>query len=208
MKLFYYELKFFVTKNLKVVTKTLQNKGSTITYVFCFNGYCKLHTNSNSMIKKIPFLLLGITANAQELHHQMLSGQGHHVVLDSGIAIRQSIGQQSIIGTYTNNQLRVEQGFQQSALKMSTNATLANDIKITVYPNPFKDMINFQFSKPINETVNVTIFDVLGRTVYNKENTVSDTTLTIYNLNLADGEYIVKVATKNYYYTINLIKAP
>jgi len=160
------------------------------------------------MVKKIAILLISISVNAQELHHQMVSGQGHHVVLESGIAVRQSIAQQSVIGTYTNNQFRVEQGFQQSALKMSTNATLANDIKITVFPNPFKDIINFQFSKPINEVVNVTIFDVLGRTVYNKENTVADTTFAIYNLILADGEYIVKVATKNYYYTINLIKAP
>ena len=141
------------------------------------------------MVKKIAILLTCISANAQELHHQMVSGQGHHVVLESGIAVRQSIA-------------------QQSALKMSTNATLANDIKITVFPNPFKDIINFQFSKPINEVVNVTIFDVLGRTVYNKENTVANTTFAIYNLILADGEYIVKVATKNYYYTINLIKAP
>jgi hypothetical protein len=160
------------------------------------------------MLKKIAFLCIGISANAQELHHQMVSSQGHHTVLESGIAVRQSIAQQSIIGTYTNNQLRVEQGYQQSLLKMSTNATQANDIKITVYPNPFKEKINFQFSSAVNDVVRVTLFDVLGRTVYNKEHTVTGTTFTLSNLNLSLGEYIVKVTTKNYYYTINLIKAP
>ena len=44
----------------------------------------------------------------------------------------------SVIGTYSNNQIRVEQGYQQSALKMSTNATLADDIMITVYQTLLK----------------------------------------------------------------------
>jgi hypothetical protein len=160
------------------------------------------------MIKKIVLIMLSISANAQELHHQMISTQGHNVVSETGITVRQSIGQQSVIGTYTNNQFRVEQGYQQSTLKMNTNATMVNYIKITVYPNAFKDMINFQFSKPINEVVNISIFDVLGRTVYSKEHHISDSSLAIYNINFADGKYIAKVAIKNYYYIINLIKAP
>ena len=158
------------------------------------------------MVKKIALLLLSVTASAQELHHQMVASQGQNVLLESGIAVRQSIGQQSVIGSYSNNQIRVEQGFQQSALKMSTNATLANDIKITVYPNPFINRINFQFSKPLNENVSITFFDVLGRIIYAKESSLNETTLTLNDLNFADGKYIVKVATKNYYYTLNLLK--
>lgn len=159
------------------------------------------------MIKKIALLLFGISVSGQELHHQMVASQGHHVVLESGIAVRQSIGQQSITGTYNTSELRVEQGFQQSNLKINTNATHENDIKITVYPNPFNDRINFQFSKPVNETVSVTFFDVLGRIVFTNETALTENTLTLSNLNFADGEYIVKVATKNYYYTINLLKS-
>ena len=160
------------------------------------------------MIKKIVLIMLSIGANAQELHHQMLSSQGHTIVSETGITVRQSIGQQSVIGTFTSNQLRVEQGYQQSMLKMSTNAIMGNDIKITVYPNTFKDMINFQFSKPINGVVNISIFDVLGRTVYSKEHHISDSSLAINNLHFADGKYIAKVTLKNHYYIINLIKSP
>lgn len=152
--------------------------------------------------------MLSIGANAQELHHQMLSSQGYTIVSETGITVRQSIGQQSVIGTFTSNQLRVEQGYQQSMLKMSTNAIMGNDIKITVYPNTFKDMINFQFSKPINGVVNISIFDVLGRTVYSKEHHISDSSLAINNLHFADGKYIAKVTLKNHYYIINLIKSP
>ncbi len=166
----------------------------------------KLRTNYKIMVKKIALLLLGFTASAQELHHQMVASQGQHVLLQSGIAVRQSIGQQSVIGTYSNNQIRVEQGYQQSALKMSTNATLADDIMITVYPNPFINKINFQFSKPLNENVSITFFDILGRIIYTKESSLIETTLTLNDLNFADGKYIVKVATKNHYYTINLLK--
>lgn len=160
------------------------------------------------MIKKIVLIMLSIGANAQELHHQMLSSQGYTIVSETGITVRQSIGQQSVIGTFTSNQLRVEQGYQQSMLKMSTNAIMGNDIKITVYPNTFKDMINFQFSKPINGVVNISIFDVLGRTVYSKEHHISDSSLAINNLHFADGKYIAKVTLKNHYYIINLIKSP
>lgn len=50
----------------------------------------------------------------QDLHHQMLSAQGTTGVLSNGLYVSQTIGQQSVIGTYTVGGKTYGQGFQQS----------------------------------------------------------------------------------------------
>jgi hypothetical protein len=39
----------------------------------------------------------------QSLHHQMLSAQGSSSTLSNGIFVSQTIGQQSVIGNYTQD---------------------------------------------------------------------------------------------------------
>lgn len=160
------------------------------------------------MVKKIIFLFFGFTTHAQEIHHEMISSQGNHVTIQNGYTVRQSIGQQSAIGNFTNEQFRVEQGFQQSSFKVGTNLNNQTNIKLIAYPNPFKDKVSFEFSKPISEKITITFYDVLGRVVYVKENILNnESNIIIGNINLADGEYLVKVLGQNYHFTINLLKS-
>ena len=60
----------------------------------------------------ITFLLATTTASAQ-LHHQMLSSQGATIKFSNGITVTQTIGQQSVIGNYNNQHVKLGQGFQQ-----------------------------------------------------------------------------------------------
>ena len=137
----------------------------------------------------------------------MLSSQGTSAQTSGGITVRQTIGQQSTIGNYRNSNFIVGQGFQQSD-KMRTTITPVISIKTITYPNPFIDKVNFQFSAPIAGPIKITLFDVMGRLVYSKEELSADNnTLTLENLSFAQGEYFVKLSAKNYTYSTNLLKS-
>ncbi len=136
----------------------------------------------------------------------MLSSQGTTTRTSGGITVRQSVGQQSAIGNYRGSNLIVGQGFLQSN-KMKIKSPPVISITTTTYPNPFIDKVNFHFSLPISGPIKISLFDIMGRLVYYKEKMAFDNTLTIDNLDFAQGEYFVKLTAKNYTYTTNLLKS-
>lgn len=152
------------------------------------------------------FLLVGIKAFGQELHHQMLSSQGTSKVLSNGIYVSQTIGQQSVIGNYTQNGVTFGQGFQQSVWSKYINSSINNSITTVTYPNPFVSSINFQFSLPIKETISVALFDVRGRLIYSEDKKAIDNILTIELPNLASSNYLVRLSTTNYTYYTQILK--
>ena len=157
-------------------------------------------------MKTILLLLITFSGYSQRLHHQMLSSQGTSTHISSGISVRQTIGQQSPIGNYRNGNIIAGQGFLQSN-KMKIKTPPVISITTITYPNPFIDKVNFRFSSPISGPIKITLFDVMGRLVYNKEKMPYDNTLTIDDLFFAQGEYFVKLTAKNYTYTTNLLKS-
>lgn len=136
----------------------------------------------------------------------MLSSQGMSTKSVAGIAIRQTIGQQSVIGNYKYANLIAGQGFIQGN-KMKTVAAPVVTIKTVVYPNPFIDQINFEFSTTLVGPIKITLFDILGRMVYSAEKNSVDNKVTIDNLYFAQGEYIATLSAKNYTYSTTLIKS-
>ena len=119
-------------------------------------------------MKTILLLLITFSGYSQRLHHQMLSSQGTSTHTSSGISVRQTIGQQSPIGNYRNGNIIAGQGFLQSN-KMKIKTPPVISITTITYPNPFIDKVNFRFSSPISGPIKITLFDVMGRLVYNKE---------------------------------------
>ena len=136
----------------------------------------------------------------------MLSSQGTTTNTSGGILLRQTIGQQSVIGNYRTTNAIVGQGFLQSETMKTAVAPVVSITTIT-YPNPFIDRVNFQFSSPISGPIKVALFDVSGRLVYYKEKMPYDNILTIDNLSFAQGEYFVKLTAKNFTYSTNLLKS-
>ncbi len=157
-------------------------------------------------MKKIIFFLLCNGIYAQQLHHQMLSAQGRVITTSKDVKVSQTVAQQSVIGTSSNNKMIVSQGFQQS--KVSNAAIVANDvITTTVYPNPITDNVNFKFSSPIIGKIKITLFDIHGRLLLYQEKEAVDTILKITNLQLAEGEYIVRLDGSRYSFTTTIIKS-
>jgi hypothetical protein len=158
---------------------------------------------------KYLLLLFSVTFHGQILHHEMLSSQGISTKTSNGLIVRQTIGQQSLTGTSTNKDYVVMQGFQQSLWGKyiaSNNIEAVEDIKTTTYPNPFTETINFQFSKPVTDVISISIFDVLGRLIYEQKKKAVNNVLTIDLASLPTSEYLVRLNTTKLNYYTKIIK--
>lgn len=157
---------------------------------------------------KYLLLLFSVSFYGQQLHHQMLSSQGASVQTTDSFIITQTVGQQSSVGNSSNNYI-VMQGFQQNLWDkyISSNKTDAvEDIKTITYPNPFLTSIHFQFSKIIQESINITIFDVSGRLIYQGNKTAVNTVLTLDLSKLPSSEYLIRLNTDSFNYYTKIIK--
>jgi hypothetical protein len=153
------------------------------------------------------FMVFISEAQAQELHHQMLSAQGASKELSNGMYVSQTVGQQSVIGNFTKDGKTYGQGYQQSVWSkyISTNAN-NNTITTVTYPNPFVSTINFQFSQAIKEPISVSVFDIRGRLIFSQEKQASGNILTLDMPQLASSNYLVRLSTPNYTYYTQILK--
>ncbi|MFZ4680309.1 MAG: T9SS type A sorting domain-containing protein [Flavobacterium sp.] len=152
------------------------------------------------------FMVFISGAQAQELHHQMLSAQGASKELSNGMYVSQTVGQQSVIGNYTKDGKTYGQGYQQSVWSKYISTNTNNNITTVTYPNPFISTINFQFSQTIKEPISVSVFDIRGRLIFNQEKQASGNILTIDLPNLASSNYLVRLSSPNYTYYTQILK--
>jgi hypothetical protein len=149
-------------------------------------------------------MLFTVSVNCQKLHHQMISAQGGNSVTQSGIVVKYTVGQQSVTGTKTGNVI-VQQGFQQSNWDkiIATNEVVINT---TTYPNPYVDVVNFQFSQSIGDSVSLLVFDVLGRQVYANSLQILENKTSINLQELQSAEYFVQLSNNTFTYHTKIIK--
>ena len=152
---------------------------------------------------------------AQKIQSSTIGAGGATTVVD-GKYYSQIIGQQSAVtGTSSNGGVVVRQGFKQPTLLarsiaasgIKLNVQEENPISYTAYPNPFVDQIHFQFSKPVNGLITVTIFDLLGRLVYKEQKETTQNILTLDHLQFSQNQYLVKLSASNYDYTTQIIQS-
>jgi hypothetical protein len=154
------------------------------------------------------FMFFSISFYGQVLHHQMISSQGLSMKTPNGLVVKQTIGQQSITGSSSNNYV-VMQGFQQSlwGKHVASNKAVEMDhIKTVTFPNPFTQTVNFQFSKAIKEMVSIYVYDLLGRVVLQQEKMPNDNILTIDLTSVVSSEYLVRLKTFKFNYYTKIIK--
>jgi hypothetical protein len=159
-------------------------------------------------INKLVMILIFISSSplyGQVLHHQMISSQGNTIKTSEGLLIRQSIGQQSAVGNFNKDYL-VQQGFQQALWVnyLSTNYPL--EITVTSYPNPFSTLLNFNFSKQINSTIRINVFDFSGKLVHEDSKINSNELVNIDLAHLASGCYLVRLISTDFIYHSQIIR--
>lgn len=131
---------------------------------------------------------------AQELKRQMLSAAGGSQLVTTMAGdyfIQQSIGQQTVIGSYTveNNQLR--QGFIQSLPAIVLGGD-PNGLEVVVYPNPFTNGVVVNLEQGLEDAIEVEVFDFSGRLVQNTS-FEANSQLTIPLYGLSQGAYFMRL---------------
>lgn len=142
--------------------------------------------------------------SAQKLHHQMISsGAG-----GSNKYLKESIGQQSIIGTSKFIEGIIQQGFIQSKISKDIFINKKNkDISLVIYPNPFVFRFNIKFPEDIKGNFKISIFDLLGKLIFEKEETINQSIITIDNFYFPEGNYLVKISNEDYNFSGQIIKS-
>ncbi len=146
-----------------------------------------------------------ITFHGQVLHHQMVSSQGTYKILSDGTVISQTIGQQSLTGTSNKNYV-VMHGFQQSFWGKYIASNTVETIKTTTFPNPFVQTVNFEFSKVITEEININVFDLGGRLVFQQKKKPDGLILTITLPLLQSSEYLVRLSAPSFTHFTKIMK--
>lgn len=179
------------------------------------NNKCSLCGNTDiamwkRMIRAVYccVILLGLSkVNGQVLHRQMLGSQGAAVHIDNGYYVSQSVGQVAIVGSSFSRERIVVQGFQQGFSSEGASMTVELQMRSVVpYPNPFADIVNFDFGGPVKGEVRVTVFDVSGRLVAARSRTVSGDVLSLQLNFLARGMYLVRLRYGQRSYSTKILK--
>ena len=124
----------------------------------------------------------------------MLSAQGGLNQTSSGVLVAQTIGQTSVIGNYSDNNLNVGQGFQQSKVGQLHIKGLNKEISLTIFPNPFENQITISYTA--QELVNVTFFDMTGKLIYKNNLSFISENNTIDVSFFSTGIYLVRLQSK------------
>jgi len=87
---------------------------------------------------------------------------------------------------------------------LKSNASV--NIATTTYPNPFITTVNFQFSLPIKETIEIAVFDIRGRLIFQDKKRATDSVLTVELPQLASSNYLVRLTAPYYTYYSQILK--
>ena len=151
-------------------------------------------------------VLLTFTSNSvsAQLHHQMISSQGSTSKTASGVIATQTIGQTSVTGTYDNLSFKIGQGYQQAFWGRIILEQNSLDFEVSVYPNPFESDFNILYNG--EGLMSVSIYDVAGKLIYNKDHLFTTPQKTISVDGISSGVYLVRLKTNKLNYFTKLIK--
>jgi PKD repeat protein len=84
-----------------------------------------------------------------------------------------------------------------------------DDLNINIYPNPGDEIISVSISNSIAEIGTLSLFDMMGKIVYSKSikigNSTANYSLSKSNLQLASGQYVLRIITPSFTQTEQLI---
>lgn len=120
--------------------------------------------------------------------------------------VSQSIGQSSVIGTYSGKGYYLRQGYQQPSEKIKiVDAFYNNSLKAIVYPNPFELSVSISFNETITKDISITLFDIHGKLVYSKLFSSSQN-IQLELEDISQGTYILKALSNDKVFNTKIIK--
>ena len=143
-------------------------------------------------MKKIYFLfstvLLSLGLNAQMLTPTVISSTGGFAT-NGGTSLSYTVGEMTMVQTFTANGNILTQGFQQPTDKVTGLLDLTQDAfgSFVIYPNPAVDNFWFGLRLPEAGKVTIAMFDVLGQKVAD-----------VYESNYDNGKVVQQTNVSNY----------
>ncbi|NMH89392.1 T9SS type A sorting domain-containing protein [Flavivirga algicola] len=120
--------------------------------------------------------------------------------------VSQSIGQSSIIGTYTNNGYYLRQGYQQPPHNIKiVKQSNTNNLLATVYPNPFEQTVSIAFTENMTKAIAVLVYDIRGKLIYSREFQPSKR-IDLDLKHISNGSYLLKAISNGKLLNAKLIK--
>jgi uncharacterized repeat protein (TIGR02543 family) len=109
------------------------------------------------------------------------------------------IGIKTIILTVTDNSNNTSSATAQVTVDGTLNTTVPKNNAFVIYPIPFDSYINITLPDSYTEEIiNIQVYDMIGRAVYNQEHIVDNHNVTIDNLNeYSDGSYYINLLDGN-----------
>ena len=168
-----------------------------------------MKTINYKKLKMFLFIVwVAFSANGQITERSTLSMGGLSktiITKNNTYYVSQTIGQKGVIGTYQNKGYVIRQGFQQpiTLAKITNQNNL--ELNAAVYPNPIKEKVNITVTENLKTKLNITIYDVLGKLLYN----INKDYFGKFSLDmtfLPTGNYILKLSANGKNQTYKLIK--
>jgi hypothetical protein len=135
------------------------------------------------------------------------AGSSENVTINNkAYIVQQSIGQASVIGTFSDENYTFRQGFiQPNVFAKIIDLAILLSLDAIIYPNPFVESVTISFSEQITDRVEVAVFDILGRLVFSKSYTANQKVNVEFN-NLSVADYILKVTANKKQFIKKIIK--
>ena len=135
------------------------------------------------------------------------AGSSENVTINNkAYIVQQSIGQASVIGTFSDENYTFRQGFiQPNVFAKIIDLAILLSLDAIIYPNPFVESVTISFSEQITDRVEVAVFDILGRLVFSKSYTANQKVNVEFN-NLSVADYILKVTANKKQFIKKILK--
>ena len=150
------------------------------------------------MLKKYLFILFfitggGITAAAQSLSPTVLSSSGGFES-SGGTSLSWTTGE-LMIQTFSEGSAMLTQGFHQGNITVSTavDEMIESAMDVQIYPNPVSDILNVEFQNMVNQTVQVRLVDLTGKTILTREFSNPSNTQRLNLSPVTSGTYMLEV---------------
>ncbi|MFX0556908.1 T9SS type A sorting domain-containing protein [Maribacter sp. CXY002] len=142
----------------------------------------------------LVFLLVPLGLCSQALLRQTLSVGGTSGMVTSGQGnyfLQESIGQLSVINTFTVENKSLRQGFLQQ-LRLGVLGSNPNILEMVVYPNPFVNGVVVNLENTEADVIGMFLYDITGRLILNDVYD-NNTQLAIPLENLSKGAYFIRL---------------
>jgi hypothetical protein len=164
----------------------------------------KQHYSYTKLQLATLILFLCSTSINAQLHHQTIGALGGSQT-KSNYHVSYSVGQSSVMGTYTSDAMLISQGYQQPIFNEYTAQPTSSLHEVKFYPNPFSTHLTFELSLDYDD-IQTTIIDINGRIVFTKTLSSANQSLVLDLPFLSDSEYIITLTALNFYYQTKIIK--